>query len=118
MLLSLDRQKVMPGAAGVRYPPHLLQEVVATLSSAQQQASAIAAAANEAHNATTQQQQHPAAAQHIAKVEGELDQQALRAAAMGAARQVRLEPVSAVDPKSVAKAFRWVSKISSGVVVD
>ncbi len=97
----------------MRYPPHLLQEVVATLSSAQQQASAIAAAANEAHNAATQQQ-HPAAAQHIAKVEGQLDQQALRAAAMGAARQVRLEPVSAVDPKSVAKAFRWASHIMLG----
>ena len=89
----------------MRYPPHLLQEVVATLSSAQQQASA--AMPNEAPSAAPPQQ-------HTAKVEGQLDQQALRAAAMGAARQVRLEPVSPVDPKSVAKAFRWVSQVRLG----
>lgn len=36
----------------------------------------------------------------------ELGSSALQAAAMGAARAVRTEPVTPVDPRSAAKAFR------------
>lgn len=70
----------------MRYPPQLLGEVVATLSSAQ---AAMAADPGVAG---------PAAV--------ELASGALQAAAMGAAGAVRTEPVTPVDPKSAAKAFR------------
>ena len=45
---------------------------------------------------------------------GQLASSALEAAAMGAAVAVRTEPVTPVDPKSVAKAFRQALLASCG----
>ena len=95
----------------MRYPPHLLQEVVDTLSDAE--GHAVAAAPDVAPGAAPQQQQHPAAAQAGAHVEGQLGQQALGAAAMGAVRQVRL--ASPAGTASVARALRRQPATGEGV---
>ena len=74
--------------AGVRYPPQLLDDVVAVLASAQAAIPQLTASGPSADHA------------------GSLGSSALHASAMGAAMAVRMEPVTPVDPKSVAKAFR------------
>ncbi|KAK9814268.1 hypothetical protein WJX72_003136 [[Myrmecia] bisecta] len=77
---------------GVRYPAHLLPQVVATLASAQ---------------ALISQQQLQLQQQQAGGGPGSsLQQQALQAAAMGAGGAIRVEPVSPVDKKSLAKALR------------
>ncbi len=79
--------------AGVRYPSHLLEDVVASLSSAQA--------------AIPQLTPGGLPTDPTADVPGGLlARSALQAAAMGAAVAVRTEPVTPVDPKSLAKAFR------------
>jgi len=78
---------------GVRYPPQLLEDVVAVLASAQAAIPQLTAGG-------------PAAASAAG---GQLASSALQAAAMGAAMVVRMEPVTPVDPKSVAKAFRYIA---------
>lgn len=81
-------------AAGVRYPAHLLHLVVATLSSIQ-----------------TLMPPQPQLKQPIAgaQLSGStaLQEQALKAAAMGAGGALRTEPVSPIDRKSLTKAFRY-----------
>ena len=81
------------GDAGVRYPPQLLEDVVAVLASAQAAIPQLTAGCGLADMA-------PSAAG------GQLGSSALQASAMGAAMAVRMEPVTPVDPKSVAKALR------------
>lgn len=81
------------GLAGVRYPPQLLEDVVAVLASAQAAIPQLTAGGGLADIA------HSTAG-------GQLGSSALQAAAMGAAMAVRTEPVTPVDPKSVAKALR------------
>ena len=83
-----------PGAAGVRFPPDLLQEVIDTLA----EEHAIPTAPDEAPGAAPQQQRSAAAQQGV-KVEGQLGRR--MAAAMG---QVRL--ASPVGAASAARAFR------------
>ena len=75
--------------AGVRYPAMLLPEVVAMLTTAQ---SSLGPAAQQ----LLQNGQLP----------GQLSGEALQAASLGAGGALRLEPVSPVDQKAVAKAFR------------
>lgn len=94
-------------SVGVRYPAHLLPNVVAMLSSLQQQASLMQQ--QQLLVAAQMQQQQPgagssasAAAVAAAPLQGEL----LAAAAAGAGAQLRMEPVSPVDKKSLAKAMR------------
>ena len=82
--------------AGVRYPPQLLDDVVAVLASAQAAIPQLTAGG-------------PAADQAGSLGGGQLGSSALHASAMGAAMAVRMEPVISVDPKSVAKAFRYGS---------
>lgn len=79
--------------AGVRYPPQLLEDVVAVLASAQAAIPQLTAGGGLA------EMSHSAAG-------GQLGSSALQASAMGAAMAVRTEPVTPVDPKSVAKALR------------
>ncbi len=79
--------------AGVRYPAHLLHLVVATLQSIQ-----------------TLMPPQPQLRQSM--IGGEqsgstaLQEQALKAAAMGAGGALRTEPVSPIDRKSLTKALR------------
>ena len=82
--------------AGVRYPPQLLDDVVAVLASAQ-------AAIPQLTGST------PSPDQAGSLGGGQLGSSALHASAMGAAMAVRMEPVTPVDAKSVAKAFRYGS---------
>ena len=81
------------GYAGVRYPPQLLEDVVAVLASAQAAIPQLTAGGGLADVAP-------------GTTGGQLGSSALQASAMGAAMAVRLEPVTPVDPKSVAKALR------------
>ncbi|KAK9915021.1 hypothetical protein WJX75_003704 [Coccomyxa subellipsoidea] len=87
---------------GVRYPPQLLPEVVATLSSAQAAVAALPGAPGGAPSPATAKSEVVDVAAGVA----ELGSSTLQAAAMGAARAVRTEPVTPVDPRSAAKAFR------------
>ena len=87
--------------AGVRYPPQLLDDVVAVLASAQAAIPQLTASG-------------PSADQAGSLGGGQLGSLALHASAMGAAMAVRMEPVTPVDPKSVARAFRYGSCFSSG----
>ena len=80
--------------AGVRYPPQLLDDVVAVLASAQAAIPQLTAGGLSADQAGS-------------LGGGQLGSSALHASAMGAAMAVRMEPVTPVDPKSVAKAFRY-----------
>lgn len=48
----------------------------------------------------------PAAAMQIGQL-GQLSGEALQAASLGAGGAIRTEPVSPVQAKSLAKAFRW-----------
>lgn len=83
-------------AAGVRYPAHLLHLVVATLSSIQ---------------TLMPPQQQLRQAGNITAGSGStaLQEQALKAAAMGAGGALRTEPVSPIDKKSLMKALRCAS---------
>ena len=81
---------------GVRYPPQLLDDVVAVLASAQAAIPQLTAGG-------------PSADQAASLGGGQLGSSALHASAMGAAMAVRMEPVTPVDAKSVAKAFRYGS---------
>ena len=75
-------------STGVRYPASLLPEVVAMLSTAQSMV------------------MPNAAIQQMGQL-GQLTGEALQAASLGAGGAIRTEPVSPVQPKSLAKAFRW-----------
>lgn len=77
----------------MRYPSHLLEDVVAFLSSAQAAIPQLTPGGLPADPT-------------VGAPGGQLASSALEAAAMGAAVAVRTEPVTPVDPKSVAKAFR------------
>ena len=83
-------------AAGVRYPAHLLHLVVATLSSIQ------------TLMPPQPQLKQPTAATELSGSTA-LQEQALKAAAMGAGGALRTEPVSPIDKRSLAKAFRYKS---------
>ena len=83
--------------AGVRYPPQLLDDVVAVLASAQAAIPQLTGGG-------------PSADQAGGLGGGQLGSSALHASALGAAMAVRMEPVTPVDPKSVAKAFRYGSR--------
>ena len=85
--------------AGVRYPPQLLDDVVAVLASAQAAIPQLTASG-------------PSADQAGSLGGGQLGSSALHASALGAAMAVRMEPVTPVDPKSVAKALRHGSCIA------
>lgn len=81
-------------AAGVRYPAHLLHLVVATLSSIQ------------TLMPPQLQLKQPTAGTQLSGSTA-LQEQALKAAAMGAGGALRTEPVSPIDRKSLTKAFRY-----------
>lgn len=81
------------GSAGVRYPAHLLHLVVATLSSIQTLMPPQA------------QLRQPADAAGSSNAAA-LQEEALKAAAMGAGGALRTEPVSPIDKKSLSKALR------------
>ncbi|DBA97285.1 hypothetical protein WJX77_012218 [Trebouxia sp. C0004] len=78
---------------GVRYPAHLLHLVVATLSSIQTLM-------------PPQQQLKHAGNVTAGSGSSALQEQALKAAAMGAGGALRTEPVSPIDKKSLMKALR------------
>lgn len=78
--------------AGVRYPAHLLHLVVATLSSTQ-----------TLMPPSAQLRPPPAGASCNSAA---LQEDALKAAAMGAGGALRTEPVSPIDKKSLSKALR------------
>ena len=82
--------------AGVRYPAHLLHLVVATLSSIQTLMPPQAQMRQPADGATFT---NPAA----------LQEDALKAAAMGAGGALRTEPVSPIDKRSLSKALRFAA---------
>lgn len=77
----------------MRYPAHLLHLVVATLSSVQTLMPAQA------------QMRHPADGAAFTN-SAALQEEALKAAAMGAGGALRTEPVSPIDKKSLSKALR------------
>jgi len=83
-------------AAGVRYPAHLLHLVVATLSSIQTLM-------------PPQEQLRQAGSVTAGSGSTALQEQALKAASMGAGGALRTEPVSPIDKKSLMKALRCVS---------
>lgn len=72
---------------GVRYPASLLPEVVAMLTTAQSMVMPSAAVADMGQL-------------------GQLTGEALQAASLGAGGSIRTEPVSPVQPKALARAFR------------
>lgn len=82
--------------AGVRYPSSLLPEVVAMLSTAQSMVAT------------------PAAINQWGQL-GQLSGEALQAASLGAGGAIRTEPVSPVQQKCLAKAFRCVVRTSCSV---
>ncbi len=85
--------------AGVRFPGHLMPEVVATLTAAQSAAEAATAGAAAAAGAAA-----PAAAAP----------DALRAAALGAVGLARVEPAPPVDRRALTKMLRCVRPLPSG----
>ncbi len=85
--------------AGVRFPGHLMPEVVATLTAAQSAAEAATAGAAAAAGAAA-----PAAAAP----------DALRAAALGAVGLARVEPAPPVDRRALAKMLRCAPQLPAG----
>lgn len=105
----------------MRFPAHLLPEVVATLTAAQSAVDAVPAAAG-GQPAAPAGPLAPAgaAAASPALSPGDaaeaLGREALRAAAMGAGGALRLEPVAPVDRRSLAKALRCARSLQPALI--